>query len=92
MSSSAITSVTEAVKSTVNSAVETVTGAVRSSSPVQEDVKDESAGISPADADAKRKLSRQLSNRPDRAELVDKNILKSELTVCARVRADVGGG
>ena len=82
MSSSAITSATEAVKSTVSSAVETVTGAARSGSPVQEDVKDESAGISPADADAKKKLSRQLSNRPDRAELVDKNILKSELTVC----------
>ncbi|KAG8936810.1 hypothetical protein FRC03_001037 [Tulasnella sp. 419] len=42
-----------------------------------QDKADESALLSPADEEAKAKLEKQLAHRPDRSELVEKNILKN---------------
>jgi len=70
MSSSAITSIGNAAKA----AVDTVTGGAQSDEP--QGSTDESGVISSQDTEARRKLERQLSNRPDRSELVEKNILK----------------
>jgi len=71
----------QAVKNVVNSAVSTVTGAAASTSPTQElteaeSTTDTSGVVSPASKDAKS-LERKLSLRPDRSELVEKNILKN---------------
>lgn len=75
MATSAITSATDAVKSAVSSAVGTVTGATTTSEPPHtEGETDETPQV----GDAKQKLERKLSLRPEREELVERNILKSE--------------
>lgn len=77
MATSAITSATDAVKSAVSSAVGTVTGATTTTNtnePETTGVTDESPQV----GDAKQKLERKLSLRPEREELVERNILKSE--------------
>ncbi|KAG8910524.1 hypothetical protein FRC01_006287 [Tulasnella sp. 417] len=74
MATSAITSATDAVKSAVSSAVDTVTGATTTNEPAQtEGETDESPQV----GDAKQKLERKLSLRPEREELVERNILKN---------------
>lgn len=75
MATSAITSATDAVKTAVSSAVGTVTGATTTTNePEPTGETDESPQVS----DAKQKLERKLSLRPEREELVERNILKSE--------------
>lgn len=68
----------EAVKSAVTSAINTVTGAPTEDAPV-ESSKDEAPVLEPSSPDARKKLERKLSLRPEREELVERNILKSTL-------------
>jgi len=80
MASSGIaTAPIETLKDAVNTAVETITGAVKGSpkeTKAEEGLKDEAPVLSPKSEQTK-KLERQLSLRPDKSELVEKNILKS---------------
>ncbi|KAG8920215.1 hypothetical protein FRC00_010324, partial [Tulasnella sp. 408] len=74
MATSAITSATDAVKNAVSSAVGTVTDATTTSEPQHADGETDE---SPQVGDAKQKLERKLSLRPEREELVERNILKN---------------
>lgn len=81
--SATLASATEAVKGAVSSVASTVTGAATTTTE-PETVADEtttaepdrSSVVHPASPQAKN-LERKLSLRPDRSDLVDKNILKS---------------
>ncbi|KIO32287.1 hypothetical protein M407DRAFT_241536 [Tulasnella calospora MUT 4182] len=74
MATSAITSVTDAAKSAVTSAVSAVTSAEPASDTPQPGGETDE---SPQVGDAKQKLERKLSLRPERDELVERNILKN---------------
>jgi len=81
MASSAVSTGIETVKTAVSSTVETVKGVVPTAISVSSGADtlvnpDESALISPTDKHAKDLLAKHLGSRPDRSELVEKNILK----------------
>ncbi|KAG8953527.1 hypothetical protein FRC04_002369 [Tulasnella sp. 424] len=76
MATSAVTSATDAVKSVVSSAASTIAGTTlndNTNEPETTGVTDESPQV----GDAKQKLERKLSLRPEREELVERNILKN---------------
>jgi hypothetical protein len=68
----------EAAKGVVNTITTAVTNAVSGNQEQPEQVHpDESTTLSPKSTEARDKLERQLKERPDRKDLVDKNILKA---------------
>jgi hypothetical protein len=68
----------EAAKGVVNTITTAVTNAVSGNQEQPEQAHpDESTTLSPKSTEARDKLERQLKERPDRKDLVDKNILKA---------------
>jgi hypothetical protein len=68
----------EAAKGVVNTITTAVTNTVSGNQEQPEQVHpDESTTLSPKSTEARDKLERQLKERPDRKDLVDKNILKA---------------
>ncbi|KAG8990928.1 hypothetical protein FRB90_001547 [Tulasnella sp. 427] len=84
MATSAVTAATDAVKSAVNtaagavsSAVGTVTGTTTTSEPAAAEQPAGETDTASHVGDAKKNLERKLSLRPERDELVERNILKN---------------